>query len=65
MARRKLTLEDQLRGVRGAIRSPKTPPQLKGGLRLRKVELEKRLRVEPGQKKKGSRKSRLLKVLGL
>jgi len=43
MARRKLTLEDQLRGVRGAIRSPKTPPQLKPGLRKRAATIEKRL----------------------
>ncbi len=43
MARRKLTLKDQLRGVRAALRSPRTPPQLREGLRQRAKELERRL----------------------
>lgn len=35
MARRKLTFEEQLRGVRAALRSKRTPPQLKQGLKRR------------------------------
>jgi len=35
MARRKLTLEQQLSGVKAAIRSKRTPPQLREGLRRR------------------------------
>jgi hypothetical protein len=35
MARRKLTITDQLKGIRAALASPKTPPQLKAGLRKR------------------------------
>lgn len=33
MARRRLTFEEQLKGVRAAIRSNKAPPQLREGLR--------------------------------
>ena len=40
MARRKLTLEAQLKGVRAAIGSPRTPPQLREGLRRRAEVLE-------------------------
>lgn len=43
MVHRKLTLEEQLRGVRAAILSPKTPIQLKQGLRKRAKELTRRL----------------------
>jgi len=43
MARRKLTLEEQLRGVRAALRSKRTPPQLKEGLRRRAEVLEKEI----------------------
>jgi hypothetical protein len=39
MARRKLTAEQQLKGVQAALRSPRTPPQLKEGLRRREREL--------------------------
>lgn len=35
MARRKLTLEEQLKGIRAAVRSKRTPPQLRDGLRKR------------------------------
>jgi len=41
MARRKLTPEQQLKGVQAAIRSPRTPPQLKDGLRRREEVLQK------------------------
>ena len=40
MARRKLTLAAQLKGVLAAIRSPRTPPQLREGLRHRAEVLE-------------------------
>ena len=43
MARRKLTLEEQLRGVRAALLSKRTPPQLKEGLRRRAEALEKEI----------------------
>lgn len=46
MARRKLSIEDQLKGVRAAIQSRRTPPQLKEGLKRRAEELEKKLRGE-------------------
>jgi hypothetical protein len=41
MARRKLTLSEQLRGIRAALRSKRTPPQLKAGLQKRKEFLQK------------------------
>ena len=44
MARRKLTKEQQLKGVRAALRSPRTPPQLKDGLRRREAALLKLLK---------------------
>ena len=56
MARRKvkrghrLSLEAQLKGVRAALRSQRTPPQLKEGLRKRADQLEGEL----GRKKEDS-----------
>jgi hypothetical protein len=52
MARRKLTLTEQLRGIRSAIKSKKTPPQLKPGLEKRKDALEKPLGIERKTTKK-------------
>jgi hypothetical protein len=43
MARRKLSLEEQLRGVRAALKSRRTPPQLKAGLERREKVLERTL----------------------
>lgn len=43
MGRRTLTFEDQLRGIRAALKSKRTPPQLKPGLTKRKEFLEGRL----------------------
>jgi len=43
MSRRKLSLEQQLKGVRAAIRSERTPPQLRDGLRRRAEWLTTRL----------------------
>ncbi len=48
MARRKLTLREQLKGVQAAIRSRRTPPQLRDGLKRRAAELEKQLQAEGG-----------------
>ena len=45
MARRKLTLHDQLMGIKAAIRSRRTPPQLREGLTKRAAELEKQIRL--------------------
>src|SRR5712691_879177 len=44
MSRHKLSLEEQIEGVRAALRSRRTPPQLKEALRRRAMELEKHLR---------------------
>jgi hypothetical protein len=56
MARRKLTLEEQLRGVRAALKSRRTPPQLKAGLQRRKEALESALgRFPAGKRKKENR----------
>jgi hypothetical protein len=41
MARRKLTVAEQLKGIEKALASPRTPPQLKEGLRRRGNELRK------------------------
>jgi hypothetical protein len=43
MPRRKLTLEQQLKGVKAAMRSPRTPPQLRKGLQRRAEQLEKQI----------------------
>jgi hypothetical protein len=44
MARRQLTLEEQLKGIRAAIRSKRTPPQLREGLRKRVKWLKEEIR---------------------
>jgi len=44
MARHELSLEEQLEGVRAALRSRQTPPQLREGLRRREAQLEEQLR---------------------
>lgn len=49
MARRKLTLEQQLKGVEAALRSRKTPGQLKPGLRKRQAQLLRQLGREAGR----------------
>jgi hypothetical protein len=43
MARRKLTLKEQLKGVRAALKSKRTPPQFREGLRKRAAWLGKRI----------------------
>jgi signal transduction histidine kinase len=53
MARRKLTLKEQLKGVRAAVRSKRTPPQLREGLRKRARWLIAQIRQgRPGKKKR-------------
>lgn len=41
MAKHKLNANEQLKGVRAALRSPRTPPQLRNGLQRRAAELER------------------------
>jgi hypothetical protein len=50
MARRKLSLSDQLKGVRAALNSRRTPNQLKEGLQRRKQFLEKAVEKTNGQR---------------
>jgi hypothetical protein len=52
MARRRLTFEDQLKGVRAALRSKRTPPQLKKGLQARADWLGRQ--VKKPHRKKGA-----------
>jgi signal transduction histidine kinase len=52
MARRKLNLEEQLKGVRAAVRSKRTPPQLREGLRRRAKWLIDQIRQGRPRKKK-------------
>ncbi len=42
MARHRLTEQEQEKGVERALESPRTPPQLKKGLKKRKQQLEAR-----------------------
>lgn len=53
MARRTLSLEQQLKGVTAAIRSKRTPPQLREGLRKRADWLTKQI----AQRKQSRRRS--------
>ena len=39
MARHEITSEEQKKGVDAALKSPRTPPQLKKGLERRKKQL--------------------------
>lgn len=50
MARHQLTLQEQLRGIRAAIRSKRTPPQLRDGLRKREQWLQEKIGTEHGAK---------------
>ena len=54
VAHRQLTLKQQLKGVTAALKSPRTPKQLKKGLEKRAKELRKQI------KRKGSFWERLL-----
>ena len=46
MAKHKLNANEQLKGVRAALRSPRTPPQLRKGLQRRAEELEKQITAQ-------------------
>jgi hypothetical protein len=48
MARRKLTLKEQLRGIKAALRSKRTPPQLREGLRRRAEWLSQMIHSQKG-----------------
>ncbi len=50
MAHRRLTLEQQLVGVRAALRSRKTPKQLREGLGKRQAQLEALLRRQAARR---------------
>lgn len=56
MARRRLTLKEQLKGVLAALKSKRTPPQLRKGLERRKSTLEELLRGH------GSKSERLYRL---
>ena len=58
MARRQLTLEEQLKGIRAAIRSKRTPPQLRDGLRKRVKWLKEEIRRTRPQKTRPAGKKR-------
>ena len=68
MSRHVLTPDEQLRGIRAAIASPRTPPHLRNALKDRMEVLqnrvtEKRRRREAFQKRR--KKASLLDWLGL
>jgi len=62
MAHRKLTAEEQLKGVRAALRSPRTPPQLKEGLRKREQSLLGTMGRPATGKRKRSKRSLLTRL---
>ena len=62
MARSKLSLECQLQGIRSALASARTPPQLQEGLRRRAEEIEKQLSTKLPPE--DSTKKRNLTLLG-
>ena len=45
--RARLSFQDQLKGVAAALRSDRTPPQLRAGLRKRAAQLEKVVKRDP------------------
>lgn len=57
MARRKLSVEEQLVGVKAALKSPRTPPQLRAGLKRRKEALERTLGKASGETRKRQSRS--------
>jgi len=54
VAHQRLSLEHQLKGVRAALSSSKTPKQLKKGLRKREKELSKKIKKNKKGKKNNS-----------
>lgn len=69
MSRHVLTPEEQLRGIRAAIASPRTPPQLRNALKERMTVLHEKTnrqqRRREAIRKKRKRKAGLLDWLGL
>lgn len=65
MARRKLSIEDQLKGVRAAVKSRRTPPQLREGLKRRAEELEKKLAAQRTLPERSKQHTRLHDLLGI
>jgi len=53
MGRSKLSLKNQLRGVEAALKSKKTPPQFRDGLRRRAADLRKKIGEERDGKPTG------------
>jgi hypothetical protein len=48
MAHRELTLKDQLKGVRAALKSRKTPKQFRAALERRAAQLQEKLQKRDG-----------------
>jgi hypothetical protein len=68
MARRVLTIEEQIRGLRRAIASPRTPLHLRKSLEKRREELARKLEFRHRTRKRGAMQKRapgLLDWLGL
>ncbi len=65
MPRHVLTLEEQIRGIRRAIVSPRTPPQLRKALRARREALLVQVRRTRKRGTKPKRAPGLLDWLGL
>jgi hypothetical protein len=66
MGRHALTLEEQIKGIRKAIASPRTPEQLRRPLRERLALLARKLdRQKKGPKRSGRNRAGLLDWLGL
>jgi hypothetical protein len=62
---RKLTVSEQVRGLRAALRSPRTPGHLRPFIQKRLRELEPELEKKRGVKTRRKRKPGLLDWLGL
>jgi len=65
MPRHILTIEEQIRGIRRAIASPRTPPQLKRALRARREALIAKTRPKRKTRAKSNHRPGLLEWLGL
>jgi hypothetical protein len=65
MARRKLTLEQQLKGVTAALRSPRTPPTTATRAQERAEDLKRQLRGAGTQTREGSEGFDVMSLLDL
>jgi hypothetical protein len=50
MARRRLTLNEQLKGIRAALKSKRTPPQFRPGLTQREKWLREQIKASVQRK---------------